>query len=243
MPLHLDHAVIAVDDLDAAIRDYRRLGFTVVPGGIHANRATHNALITFTNGTYLELLAATGEPPVPGAIDFSTLLRNGEGLVGFALRADDLETETARLRAAGFAVGEIIPGERRRQDGTLVQWKLALVDGGFAPFLIQDVTPQDRRIPTDPAVTTHANTATGLTCVEIAVRDLPRARVRYARLWGVSAETGTADTPVFGGVMLRAEEVDALVALHLTFDRTEGQDFPMDRTHQVRTAPHPSTAR
>src|SRR5690606_12235033 len=67
----------------------------------------------------------------------------GLTLLGFALRADDLESEAARLRAAGFAVGEIIPGERRRQDGTLVQWKLALIEGGFAPFLIQDVTPQD----------------------------------------------------------------------------------------------------
>ena len=126
MSLSLDHTIIAVTDLDAAIRDYRSLGFTVTPGGIHANRATHNALITFANGIYLELLAATGEAPIAGRIDFSVLLQQGEGLVGFALRADDLEAETARLRVAGFAVGEIIPGERRRQDGTLVQWKLAL---------------------------------------------------------------------------------------------------------------------
>lgn len=243
MPLQLDHAVIAVHDLDAAIRDYRRLGFTVTPGGMHANRATHNALVPFANGTYLELLAATGEPPVPGRIDFSPLLRHGEGLAGFALRAADLETETARLRAAGFAVGESIPGERRRQDGTLVQWKLALLDDGFTPFLLQDVTPHDRRIPTDPAVTTHANTATGLVGVELAVHDLSQAKARYARLLGVAAETGTADSPLLGGVMLRAEEVDALLALHLTFDRTEGQDFPVDRTHQIRLVPHPSTAR
>lgn len=157
MSLQLDHAVIAVADLDTAIRDYRDLGFTVVPGGVHANRATHNALIPFANGTYLELLAATGERPVPGRLDFSRLLEQGEGLVGFALRTENIEAETARLQTAGFAVGEIIPGERRRRDGTLVQWKLALLDDGFAPFLIQDVTPQDRRIPTDPALTTHAN--------------------------------------------------------------------------------------
>src|SRR5690606_6925188 len=115
MSLSLDHAIIAVTDLDTAIRDYRGLGFTVTPGGTHANRATHNALITFANGTYLELLAATGDAPAPGVIDFSVLPQPGDGLVGFALRADDLATEAARLRAAGFAVGEIIPGERRRQ--------------------------------------------------------------------------------------------------------------------------------
>ena len=43
MTLQLDHAVIAVDDLDAAVQNYRALGFTVVRGGVHANRATHNA--------------------------------------------------------------------------------------------------------------------------------------------------------------------------------------------------------
>jgi catechol 2,3-dioxygenase-like lactoylglutathione lyase family enzyme len=231
MSLHLDHAVIAVNDLEQAIHDYRSLGFTVMPGGTHANRATHNALIPFANGTYLELLAATGEPPVAGMIDFSVLLCNSEGLAGFALRADDLDAEITRLRAEGLAVGPIIPGQRRRQDGTLVGWKLALLDGGFAPFLIQDVTPRDRRISPDPAVTTHANTATGLLRVEMAARDLLQAQTRYARLLGLSALT---DSPVSGAVTLRSGEADGLFALHLTFDRSEGQDFPLDRAHQVR---------
>ena len=39
MSLPLDHIVAAVDDLETASRDYRALGFTVVPGGVHANRA------------------------------------------------------------------------------------------------------------------------------------------------------------------------------------------------------------
>ena len=238
MSLQLDHAVIAVADLDTAIQDYRGLGFTVVPGGVHANRATHNALIPFANGTYLELLAATGERPVPGRLDFSRLLDRGEGLVGFALRTEHIEAETARLRTAGFAVGEIIPGERRRQDGTLVQWKLALLDDGFVPFLIQDVTPQDRRIPTDPALTTHANNATGLIGVEIAARDLPQAQARYVRLWGVSALIGEVGDATVGDVMLRAGDTDAPVALHLMFSHAEGHTFPLDRTHLVRLVPH-----
>ena len=157
MTLQFDHAIVAVHNLDAAIQDYSDLGFTVSRGGVHANRATHNALITFENATYIELLALTGESPLPGLVDFSVLLRNGEGLVGYALRSDDLEADAARLQADGFSVGEIIPGERRRADGTLVQWKLALLDGGFAPFLIQDMTPIERRISNDPAITTHAN--------------------------------------------------------------------------------------
>ena len=63
--LHLYHAVVAVEDLVAAITDRRALGFTVVRGGIHANRATHNALMIFLDGTYLELL----RDPSPDVLD------------------------------------------------------------------------------------------------------------------------------------------------------------------------------
>ncbi len=159
MALAFDHAVVAVRDLESAIDHYRGLGLTTVRGGVHANRATHNALIVFPSGTYIELLARTGETAVAGLVDFSRVLDRGEGVVGFALRSDDLGTDAARLHAAGIAVGEVFPGERLRTDGTLVQWKLALVEDGFAPFLIQDMTPRERRISTDPALITHANGA------------------------------------------------------------------------------------
>ena len=234
MTLELDHVVIAVLDLDAAIQDYRALGFTVRRGGIHANRATHNALITFADATYLELLAATGEPPVAGMIDFGVLLDQGEGLAGFALRSDDLDAETARLRADGFAVGEVIPGERRCEDGTVLRWKLAQLDGGFAPFLIQDVTPREGRIPSDPAVTTHPNRAVGLRCIEIAVRDTAAARDRYARLLGLPMLAEGQCIAVREGTEGPADRAGALFALHLVRDRAGDDTFTPERTHGVR---------
>jgi catechol 2,3-dioxygenase-like lactoylglutathione lyase family enzyme len=239
MTLSLDHIVIAVDDLDLAIRDYRDLGFIVVRGGTHANRATHNALITFADGTYLELLAATGEPSLPDMIDFSVLLQHGEGPVGFALRSFDLETDAARLRTDGFAVGEVIPGERRCTDGTVIRWKLALLDGGFTPFLIQDVTPREWRVPNDPAVTTHSNRVIGLRAVEITVRDMSAAREWYARLFGVSLRSDAVNDPVIGSVVLRdisreAEHLAELFAVHLICEQDAGDHFSLERTHGVR---------
>src|SRR5688572_2537486 len=97
--LQLDHVIIAVHDLQTAIDDYRRLGFTVLKGGTHANRATENALVVFVDGSYLELLTRTGEAALPGLVDFSGLVSRKEGLVGFALRSSDLEADIARLRA------------------------------------------------------------------------------------------------------------------------------------------------
>jgi hypothetical protein len=183
MPLAFDHAVIAAPDLSAAMDAYRTQGFTVVRGGVHANRATENALIVFQDGTYLELLARTGEAPLPGMVDFSRMLESGGSVIGFALRADDLSAESARLESLGFRVGDLIDGERRRADGVLVQWRLALIDDGFAPFLIQDITPRRHRISDDPTLITHANGITGIDGIEIGAPDVASAEARLAALF------------------------------------------------------------
>lgn len=162
LSLSLDHVVIAVADLDAAIADYRALGFTVTPGGVHSSRTTHNALVLFADGAYLELLARTGEAPQPGALDFGVLLTGREGLVGYALRSDDLVADAERLRALGHTVEAPQPGERLRPDGALLRWQVARIGGGLNPFLIQDITPREGRVPTGAAYTTHANGARGL---------------------------------------------------------------------------------
>jgi catechol 2,3-dioxygenase-like lactoylglutathione lyase family enzyme len=241
MSLSLDHVVIAVHDLDTAIQDYQELGFTVVRGGTHANRATHNALIGFLDGTYLELLAKTGETPAPSAVDFSGLLERGEGLVGFALRTDDIRADAARLQANGFAVSDRIPGERRRQDGVVVRWEVTLIDGGFAPFLIQDLTPREWRIPNDPAVTTHANRAVGLRGVEIAVRSMADAWDRYTKLFDSSSTYPAASYNAIECIVLPEAESgtsdgmhDTLFGLHIVHERTVDEPFTLERTHGVR---------
>src|SRR6266851_5718092 len=60
----LDHVVLVVLDLDAAVADHRTRGFTVTPGGVHAGGMTHNALVGFQDGTALGDLVA--KPPEDG---------------------------------------------------------------------------------------------------------------------------------------------------------------------------------
>lgn len=164
--LTIDHVVVSVGaDLDQAVSDYQSLGFTVIYGGVHANNATHNALICFEDGTYIELMALTGQPPKAGMIDFSGLLREREGLVGYALLCADIDAEAERQRANGVHVSDIMAGERLRQDGARVAWKTATLNGAFTPFLIQDVTPHNIRVPDDPQTVNHANGVTGITAV------------------------------------------------------------------------------
>jgi len=52
----IDHVVIAVPDLGAAIAQYRKLGFDLHPGGAHPGMGTHNA-IALNQEDYIELLA------------------------------------------------------------------------------------------------------------------------------------------------------------------------------------------
>ncbi len=253
MPFSLDHVVVAVRDLEQAIGDYRDLGFTVLPGGAHANGATHNALICFEDGSYIELLARTGASPRPGPIDFSPLLDNGEGLVGYALRTDDLEAAAARLRMSGVHIGDIVSGERRRGDGTLVRWRMLPIEGGFAPFLIQDITPHHLRVPNDPDAMTHANRAVGLRGVEIAVRDMKASTARYAQILGLEPRSISLNQIAlkagrivlfqpnqellnvdWGAQVRDLGATEVLYAVELLQDRAADDRFRLEATHGIR---------
>jgi hypothetical protein len=69
MPLYLAHVIVAVRELERAVEDYRSLDFTVIPGGVHSNGATHNALIAFAychaNPTAPAWTVASFEPRFP----------------------------------------------------------------------------------------------------------------------------------------------------------------------------------
>src|SRR5689334_497703 len=52
---YIDHVVIVVKNLDDAVKEFKKLGFTVIPGGKHAYNFDHNALIPFSDGSHIEL--------------------------------------------------------------------------------------------------------------------------------------------------------------------------------------------
>jgi catechol 2,3-dioxygenase-like lactoylglutathione lyase family enzyme len=160
----LDHLVVAVKDLTAAVRSYTELGFTVVTGGRHPE-GSHNALVTFADGAYLELLAFYEPNP---AHRWWGALEQGGGLIDFCLASTDLTADTAAFRRAGVDLTDPEPGARARPDGYQLRWFLAKPTGeyrGVAPFLIHDETPRAERVPRAPA---HANRVTGLATVTVA---------------------------------------------------------------------------
>ena len=185
MTLALDHLVIAVSDLPRAIADYTALGFTVLEGGRHPGRPTHNALVVFEDGSYLELIAWHS----PGLDDdrwWQWLKGHGEGLVDVALHPDDVARVVARAKAGDVALGGPYDGGRARPDGEILQWQTARHITPDLPFLCGDITPRHLRVQ-EGEVRRHANGVTGVASVTLVVEDLNRTLARYRILLGEEA--------------------------------------------------------
>jgi catechol 2,3-dioxygenase-like lactoylglutathione lyase family enzyme len=214
MTLTIDHVVIGVHDLERAVRDYRAAGFKVIPGGRHADGLTHNALIVFQDGTYLELLA-----PISPALltdvrrseqGFLPLLRQGEGLATFALQSNDLTADQAALQARGLVVGVNPVAGRVRPDGAELRWQTAFLPDGIQPFFIQDITPRSQRVPNEAEVRTHPNTALGMANLKVAVRNMAAAVEKYGRISGQEAIGGVRFD--VGGIGIELFEETGLLA-------------------------------
>lgn len=181
--MQLDHVVILVPDLLAASADYRELGFNVVAGGAHGDGLTENALIPFADGTYLELIAFN-DPGTPQLHRWWRYAALGGGLIDYALLSPDLAAAAADLNAAGLAVDGPHRGGRARPDGTALAWEGAFTaEGSALPFLIEDLTPRELRVPSGD-VTAHPNGVRGIGRITVAVSDLNATAAEYAALLG-----------------------------------------------------------
>ncbi|MET0747623.1 MAG: VOC family protein [Rhizobium sp.] len=184
MAFALDHVVIAVNDLEQTIADYRLLGFTVHPGGVHHGGVSHNALVVFSDGAYFELIAY--QQPASGNPWWTLLTKAGEGLVDFALVPDDTQTDIAATRARGLSLTGPTAGGRLRPDGVRLDWQIVRPETRDLPFWCGDVTPRDLRVPPGEH-RQHANGVEGIAVVRVDVADIAASADRYRALVGADA--------------------------------------------------------
>ncbi len=202
MLTRVDHVMIAVPRLRAGIEAFTRLGFHVVAGGIHAGRATENA-IAFNEADYLELLSLRPDalPPAAGGSDarLAEFLARGGGFRYIALQSDDLAADVAAMRARGVEVSDPAEGARRTPAGRELRWRAAAL-GATNPlpvFLVQHLTPlAERRREADGE---HPNGVLRLDRVYVVVDDVAAAAPVYARVLGVPAP------PIQRGTVIRAD--------------------------------------
>ena len=196
MIARIDHVVIAVRNLDEAIRRYQALGFAVSPGGRHTGRGTHNAIIRF-GLDYLELISIYDENELGArglnGVSLAEFLRQQEGgLVGYALATADIEEDAARFERTGLEAEGPFAMQRLRPDGRQLSWRL-LVPGGTSwrrpwPFLIQWDAPDDQRLTWEqPGI--HPNGASGVAGIAVAVWNLERGIDLYQRQLGLTLDS------------------------------------------------------
>ncbi len=230
----IDHVVVAVRDVAAAISDYATVGLRATYGGVHGDGRTENALVCFADGTYVELVAFRDHPGVAGHRWWPPLQR-GEGFVDYCLEASDLDAERERLTGAGLAVSGPTPGARDRPDGRRLEWRTLQVGAGATesalPFLIEDRTPRADRAP-GTAPTDHPLGVSGIAALRLVARDVVAARGALGRTLGRSASSPDESTFAVGAQRLhllheRAER-DGIRELVLHSTRARGGRLTLD---------------
>ena len=205
MQTRLDHVVVRVDDLAAAIDRFTQAGFTVREGGAHGGGLTENALIHFRDGTYLELLHF--KKPLrlklllksgllglrlanrPGHLRYrlAQMLSFAPGLADASLLSPDLSAYAADLAAAGIDSAPAAPFSRTSPDGTHYAWHIATPFMSSLPFALDEFDPP-RIIPASSQH--HSNGVTGIVALHYAVETVTFRRAPWFALAGTWSEQG-----------------------------------------------------
>jgi catechol 2,3-dioxygenase-like lactoylglutathione lyase family enzyme len=156
--VRIDHVIYATRDLDrAAAMVEGQLGLSAVAGGRHEGVGTHNMIVPLGNG-YLELLAVCDEEEAARSAVGSALKARieelGDGLMGWAVAVDDVQSEAERLGTW------VTPISREGLTAQLTGFLESLREP-FLPFFIA----RDPEVP-DPG---HGadSTAGGITWIEV----------------------------------------------------------------------------
>jgi hypothetical protein len=187
----VDHVPFAVRDLDAAIERFERVGLPPTPGGTHGDGTTEMALVAMPDGSYLELIAPTGDG-TPGF--WPDALQRGAGPCAWCVQAGSVHTELQRFISHDVRVDGPNRARRERPDGTHVEWDMGFLgpaDDEVLPFLIADRTPREYRVP-DAEL--YGSPLSGVGWVVVAVRDLDAAVEQFARLYRLPEPRTDVDT-------------------------------------------------
>lgn len=205
MKLVIDHVTLAASRLEALTGAFAANGMASEYGGLHSNGVTHMSLVAFDDGSYVELISVM-HPGQPAPWWNEHIVLEG-GPCAWAVHADDVAIEKQRLEARGVMVGEVTHRERSRPDGQTVEWELAYVGdqgaGATHPFIIEDSTPRELRVPKTESVA--GSELTGVQGVVLGVEDVGAASEIFQEVYDLpapersNAEDGRLNMAVFSG--------------------------------------------
>ena len=124
--LPIDHATVAGKDLKAMQASLTAIGLQTEYGGPHNNHATEMALVSFPDGSYLELIALqpNADPIAVSKNPWAKQMQDNAGACAWAVRAKDVAAEVKRLQAVGVTVSPPEKSGRDRPDGVKLDWEI-----------------------------------------------------------------------------------------------------------------------
>lgn len=176
--MQLGHVIYKVKDLSRAVADFEARGFAVEYGRV---KRPYNALIYFSSGPYLELLARTGMPPLLGRLlalgprggaarRFLSWDRGSEGLCGLCLEGDASKLEKGMTLLNGK--GLRLKPKRVDPHGRELCYEVFFPDDVDLPFLMSHFSTEPR-----PQGFTHPNGIGSITHVAYPIPERKRDTV------------------------------------------------------------------
>ena len=224
----LDHVILVVRDLDAAVRAYTPLlGRTPSWRGEHPGAGTQNALYRLEN-TYLELLSPVGEGPVAASLT-ARLEMYGEGLAGLAFATSDIQSCRRSLSEHGLEPGEVESGLGRDVDsGAFRRWQTVGLPlkstRGIFLFAIEHETPEGVLSPAGFLGDGEA-AVSGLDHVVVNTGDAEAARALYGEGLGLRLALDK-EFPQWGARMLFFRVGGVTVEVVSEFGKTDSGEAP-----------------
>lgn len=173
MPSQIDHIVILVSPEEFEnVPSWLTDNFNIIEGGTHSKGTSHNKLIIFQDGTYLELFSWVDPPPadVPAHADFPGWADKPLGaIIDWAVTGADAHGKfhdvTSQLKESlsdgenlNVSYDQPIAGGRKRKDGQELRWvttrprRLNTADVNSdtdlgVPFFCHDISARELRVP------------------------------------------------------------------------------------------------
>ena len=185
---NVDHLIVAVEDLDAAENNYKKIfGINPVWKGVHNELGTSNVIFNFEN-TYLELLAATGSG-VGAELINKSIQKNGEGLLGLVLGTTNIEAFNKKATESGYLMSEVASGEgvseKNKKRKWLYQFLPPEMTRGIFSFVIEH---KSKELPSSKY---NKSTIKKLEQVVIKTRDCDGFIKVYRDLFGIRSVSYT----------------------------------------------------
>ncbi|MEL6251627.1 MAG: VOC family protein [Bacteroidota bacterium] len=198
--------VLGVNDLSMAIKEFESQGFTISPGGKHQGGFSHNALIHFEDGSFLELFAfrktfkvfllrladrlgfltkMKAREKMGHMPRFMKCLHGKEGIMDFAMLVEDIDAYKEKISFE--EIGPALPFSRIRPDGSEISWKLAFPVELNLPFLMSPYQPS-QEVPKEKRK--HKNGVQGIHQLDIVVQNWDKHFQSFLRFLDTTPQIG-----------------------------------------------------